>query len=49
VKMGICDWPFAASHGAGLSPTPGDEHTITSRAIDTAGNIQPAMNDPSET
>jgi DMSO/TMAO reductase YedYZ molybdopterin-dependent catalytic subunit len=26
-------------------PTPG-EHTITSRAIDTAGNIQPAMDDP---
>ena len=28
------------------SPTPG-EHTVTSRAIDTAGNIQPAMDDPS--
>ena len=27
------------------NPTPG-EHTITSRAIDTTGNIQPAMNDP---
>jgi DMSO/TMAO reductase YedYZ molybdopterin-dependent catalytic subunit len=26
-------------------PTPG-EHRITSRAIDTAGNIQPAMDDP---
>jgi DMSO/TMAO reductase YedYZ molybdopterin-dependent catalytic subunit len=26
-------------------PAPG-EHTITSRAIDTAGNIQPAMHDP---
>ena len=26
-------------------PTPG-EHTITSRAVDTAGNIQPAMDDP---
>jgi DMSO/TMAO reductase YedYZ molybdopterin-dependent catalytic subunit len=26
-------------------PTPG-EHTITSRAIDTAGHIQPAMDDP---
>jgi DMSO/TMAO reductase YedYZ molybdopterin-dependent catalytic subunit len=26
-------------------PTPG-EHTITSRAIDTAGNVQPAMDDP---
>ena len=32
---------------AGLagSPTPG-EHTITSRATDTAGNVQPAMTDP---
>ena len=28
------------------SPAPG-EHTVTSRAIDTAGNIQPAMDDPS--
>ena len=27
------------------SPTPG-EHTVTSRAIDAAGNIQPAMDDP---
>jgi DMSO/TMAO reductase YedYZ molybdopterin-dependent catalytic subunit len=27
------------------SPTPG-EHTITSRAIDTSGSIQPAMDDP---
>jgi DMSO/TMAO reductase YedYZ molybdopterin-dependent catalytic subunit len=27
------------------SPAPG-EHTITSRAIDAAGNIQPAMDDP---
>ena len=27
------------------SPTSG-EHTITSRAIDAAGNIQPAMDDP---
>ena len=26
-------------------PTPG-EHTITSRTADTAGNIQPAMDDP---
>jgi Mo-co oxidoreductase dimerisation domain len=26
-------------------PTPG-EYTITSRAMDTAGNIQPAMDDP---
>ena len=30
------DWP---------SPTPG-EHTITSRAIDSIGNVQPAMDDP---
>jgi hypothetical protein len=27
------------------SPTPG-EHTVTSRAIDTSGNIQPAPDDP---
>ena len=27
------------------SPAPG-EHTVTSRAIDTAGHIQPAMDDP---
>jgi hypothetical protein len=27
------------------SPAPG-EHMITSRAIDTAGNVQPAMDDP---
>ena len=27
------------------SPTPG-EHTVTSRAIDASGNIQPAMDDP---
>jgi DMSO/TMAO reductase YedYZ molybdopterin-dependent catalytic subunit len=27
------------------SPTPGD-HTVSSRAIDTIGNIQPAMDDP---
>jgi DMSO/TMAO reductase YedYZ molybdopterin-dependent catalytic subunit len=27
------------------SPTPGD-HTITSRAIDTVGTVQPAMDDP---
>ena len=27
------------------NPSPG-EHTITSRAIDTAGNVQPAMDDP---
>jgi hypothetical protein len=26
-------------------PTPG-EHTVTSRAIDTAGLVQPAMDDP---
>jgi hypothetical protein len=30
------DWP---------NPTPG-EHRVTSRAIDTAGAIQPAMDDP---
>ena len=30
-------WPNAA---------PG-EHTVTSRATDTAGNVQPAMTDPS--
>ena len=30
------DWP---------NPTPG-EHTITSRATDTAGNVQPTMDDP---
>jgi DMSO/TMAO reductase YedYZ molybdopterin-dependent catalytic subunit len=29
----------------GWRPTPG-EHTIASRAIDTAGNVQPAMDDP---
>jgi hypothetical protein len=27
------------------SPTPG-EHSITSRATDTAGTVQPAMDDP---
>jgi hypothetical protein len=27
------------------SPPPGD-HTVTSRAVDTAGNIQPGMDDP---
>ena len=27
------------------SATPG-EHTVTSRAIDAAGNVQPAMDDP---
>jgi hypothetical protein len=27
------------------SPSPG-EHTITSRAIDAVGNVQPAPNDP---
>jgi hypothetical protein len=27
------------------NPAPG-EHTITARAIDTAGNMQPAMDDP---
>ena len=35
-KMWSVDW---------ASPVPG-EHTITSRAIDTSGNIQPAMDDP---
>jgi hypothetical protein len=28
-----------------LPLTPG-EHTVTSRAIDMAGNVQPAMDDP---
>ena len=36
-KMWSLDWP---------KPSAG-EHTVTSRAIDTSGNIQPAMNDPS--
>ena len=35
-KIWSLDWP---------SPPPG-EHVITSRAIDTAGNTQPAMDDP---
>ncbi len=35
-KIWSLDWP---------APTPG-EHTVTSRAIDTSGNIQPAMDDP---
>ena len=35
-KLWSLSWPDA---------TPG-EHTITSRAIDTAGNVQPAMTDP---
>ena len=35
-KLWSLDWP---------KPSPG-EHTITSRAIDTAGQIQPAMDDP---
>ncbi|EYD76286.1 putative sulfite oxidase [Rubellimicrobium mesophilum DSM 19309] len=30
------DWP---------NPSPG-EHTVTSRATDTAGHVQPAMDDP---
>jgi len=25
---------------------PAGEHTVTSRAIDTSGNVQPAMSDP---
>jgi hypothetical protein len=32
----VTEWPNA---------TPG-EHTITSRAVDTQGNVQPAMDDP---
>ena len=35
-KIWSLDWP---------NPSAG-EHTVTSRAIDTSGNIQPAMNDP---
>jgi DMSO/TMAO reductase YedYZ molybdopterin-dependent catalytic subunit len=35
-KMWSLDWP---------DPAPGD-HTITSRAVDLAGEIQPAMDDP---
>jgi DMSO/TMAO reductase YedYZ molybdopterin-dependent catalytic subunit len=35
-KIWSLDWP---------SPSPG-EHSVTSRAIDTAGEIQPAMDDP---
>jgi DMSO/TMAO reductase YedYZ molybdopterin-dependent catalytic subunit len=35
-KIWSLDWP---------DPSPG-EHTITSRAIDTAGQVQPAMDDP---
>jgi DMSO/TMAO reductase YedYZ molybdopterin-dependent catalytic subunit len=35
-KIWSLDWP---------SPQPG-EHTVTSRAIDTAGVVQPAMDDP---
>jgi DMSO/TMAO reductase YedYZ molybdopterin-dependent catalytic subunit len=35
-KIWSLDWP---------SPSPGD-HTITSRAVDTSGNVQPAMDDP---
>jgi hypothetical protein len=36
-------WKFWAVDWGNLSP---GEHTITSRAIDTAGNVQPAMDDP---
>jgi len=36
-------WKFWALEWG--SPTPG-EHTVTSRAIDASGNIQPAMDDP---
>lgn len=35
-KMWSVDWPKPSS----------GEHTVTSRAIDTSGNIQPAMSDP---
>ena len=35
-KIWSLDWP---------TPRPG-EHTVTSRAIDTAGLVQPAMDDP---
>jgi DMSO/TMAO reductase YedYZ molybdopterin-dependent catalytic subunit len=35
-KIWSLNWP---------NPVPG-EHTITSRAIDTSGNVQPAMDDP---
>ena len=35
-KIWSIDWP---------SPAPG-QHAVTSRAIDTSGNIQPAMDDP---
>jgi hypothetical protein len=35
-KIWSLDWP---------NP-PAGEHTITSRAIDTSGNVQPAMDDP---
>jgi hypothetical protein len=35
-KIWSVDWP---------SPTAG-EHAVTSRAIDTSGNAQPAMDDP---
>ena len=35
-KMWSIDWPNPAA----------GEHTVTSRAIDTSGNVQPAMSDP---
>jgi DMSO/TMAO reductase YedYZ molybdopterin-dependent catalytic subunit len=35
-KMWSVDWPKPSS----------GEHTVTSRAIDTSGNVQPAMSDP---
>jgi DMSO/TMAO reductase YedYZ molybdopterin-dependent catalytic subunit len=35
-KMWSIDWPKPAA----------GEHTVTSRAIDTSGNVQPAMSDP---
>ena len=36
-KVWSLDWP---------APSPG-EHAVTSRAIDAAGRVQPAMDDPS--
>jgi hypothetical protein len=37
-----CEWRFWHVE---WSPTPG-EHTVTSRAHETAGTVQPAMDDP---
>ena len=36
-------WSFWSFNWAGAEA---GEHTITSRAIDTSGNMQPAMDDP---